>query len=262
MLTFDDVKLEFSYMGLFSTDDTWIHPDRTEVTYEIIYVVSGDVYIESAGQRFHLKKKDIIILPPDVRHFGYKSNTGNTKFYWVHFFMTNFDSLLKHSYILNNFTHASLFRELLHYNNIPNKFLPIKSYADCLLAHIIAEISYSMNNSTESGKLPVSIYEYIRVNISSKLTVSDIAKHFGYNPEYISRITKQAYGYSLKQMILITLTQKAKDLLVNTNLSIKEIASQLQFATDNAFIGFFKYHEQISPSKYRNKYVYTHMNKK
>ena len=54
----------------------------------------------------------------------------------------------------------------------------------------------------------------------------------------------------------------SKDLLLTTRLSVKEIAARLGFGSENLFIKFFKYHEDISPAKFRNKYYNTHMNNK
>ena len=56
------------------------------------------------------------------------------------------------------------------------------------------------------------------------------------------------------------LIQKAKNLLLNTNRYIKEVAYALGFEYDNAFVAFFKYHEGIYPSAFRNRYYGTHMN--
>ena len=44
--------------------------------------------------------------------------------------------------------------------------------------------------------------------------------------------------------------------------SVKEISVLLGFSSANAFINFFKYHEKISPKKFRNTYSYMHMNSK
>lgn len=57
MIITNDFKLEYIYSGLFSTDKNWIHPAKTEITYEIIYVISGEVFIEEYGKKYHLQKK-------------------------------------------------------------------------------------------------------------------------------------------------------------------------------------------------------------
>ena len=47
MLTLDNsISISFNNMGLFSTDEKWIHPKRVIKSYEIIYVVEGRIYID------------------------------------------------------------------------------------------------------------------------------------------------------------------------------------------------------------------------
>jgi len=54
----------------------------------------------------------------------------------------------------------------------------------------------------------------------------------------------------------------AKNLLISTNYSVKQIAFMLDYKEENLFIKFFKYHERVSPTNFRNTYFNTHMNKK
>ena len=46
------------------------------------------------------------------------------------------------------------------------------------------------------------------------------------------------------------------------NLSVKEISKALRFPNSNAFIHFFKYHENISPTVFRSQFTYVHINSK
>ena len=49
-------------------------------------------------------------------------------------------------------------------------------------------------------------------------------------------------------------------MLANTGLYVKEIAYELEFESDKAFIGFFKYHEGLYPGEWRDRYYKIHMN--
>lgn len=55
---------------------------------------------------------------------------------------------------------------------------------------------------------------------------------------------------------------RAKELLCNTGLYVKEIAAQLDFPSDKAFIQFFFYHEGVYPEQFRRRFSRTHLNKK
>ncbi len=246
-------KITYNYMGLFTTQESWIHPKACEITYEIIYVTKGTVYLSECDRDFILEKGDLIVLKPGAVHYGNK-HSSDTSFYWVHY---NCDEEYE-TFVIRGFAGSFLFKELMHYSHMPNCPEYVKN---AVLRHIIAEIYMSEINANVSS-LGNSIFEWTRINVSRSLTVNKVAQHFGYNSEYISRLIKREYGITLKSLIDDFLVDKAKEYLCNVELSIKEISTLLGFNNANAFVVFFKYHERISPKKYRNSYSYIHMNKK
>jgi AraC-like DNA-binding protein len=54
----------------------------------------------------------------------------------------------------------------------------------------------------------------------------------------------------------------AKDLLLTTDMSVKQISRELGYSEENLFIKFFTYHEKISPAAFKAKYCNTHINNK
>lgn len=258
MLHINDTTIQFNGAGLFTTDAEWIHPEKTERTYEIIYTVNGHIYIETEAHKHSLPPKSLLLLPPLKPHWGYRTSTGHTAFYWVHFFAENIEQLIEPGVICSHFSNTSLFKELLHYGSIPNQFPYI---ADIITAHILSEAACGYQaNGPAHNKLTADVYEWVRINADNGLTVYKAAEHFGYNAEYISRLMKKYYGTTLKAIIDQFIMQKAKDLLANSDFKIKDIASILKFNSANAFVHFYTYHEKIPPNKYRNTYFQTHMN--
>lgn len=254
MIEINGVKIEFNYMGLFTTQDVWTHPKITESTYEIIYVTEGEIYLAEGTFEYMLKSGDMILLSKEKEHWGFRESRGKTSFYWVHF---DADGISLETQVINNFTHISLLKELLHNSSTPLMPLYMK---DSVLLHILSEMSLARENS-EANTLASSVFEWTRINVKNGLSVEKIAEHFGYNSEHISRIIKKQYGVSLKSIIDDFLIKQAKNYLCNTTYSIKEISDILEFSSSNTFIHFFKYHEKKSPTQYRNTYSNTHMNR-
>ncbi len=252
MIEINGVKVEFKYMGLFTTQDIWEHPKITESTYEIIYVREGEIYLAEGSCEYILKAGDMILLSKGREHWGFRKSEGKTSFYWVHFDATG---ISLETQVINNFTHISLFKELLHNSSTPLMPLYMK---DSVLLHILSEMSSARENAG-SNTLASSVFEWTRINVKNGLTVEMIAEHFGYNSEHISRIIKKQYGVSLKSIINDFLIKQSKNYLCNTTYSVKEISNILGFSSGNTFIHFFKYHEKKSPSRYRNTYSNTHM---
>lgn len=258
MLKIDNNYIKFNGMGLFETEAEWKHPTITEKTYEIIYVISGMVFIEEQGEFFELKKGDMLILKPGIEHKGYLESSGKTSFYWAHFFTDNINQFTKGRFLLSGIKQDFLFKEMLHHSH---KDKASQVMTELLLAQIL--IGNAQDYAEEkSRKLTKDIFEWTRINSAPHLKATAVAQHFDYSVDHLTRLIKKEYGKNLKQLISEFILEKAKGLLVNTNFSIKEISAALEFEDPNIFLKFFKYHSGISPSQYRNSYHITHMNKK
>ena len=244
-----EIKIEHYSIGLFDTEEKWIHPDITVSTYEIICVQKGVVHISEDGVEYSLEKNDLLLLDAEKRHFGFKYSEGRTSFFWVHFRCNDIEKL-NISKVLRNFDEVDLFKELLHNYSV---LLQERFYLDSICAHIIGKIVAKSAENVYS-KIACDIFEWTRINANAKLHVSDIARHFRYSDEHVSRLIKKNYKVGLKQLINEFIIKKANNLLINDNFSIKEIADILGFENYNSFVKFYKYHQKISPTKYKNKY--------
>ena len=109
-------QILFDYAGLFHSQSEWIHPERVEKTYEIIYVTEGEVFIEEAGREYHLSRGNLLLLSPGLSQRGTRITAG-VGFYWVHFHLKG-AALPFTARHFQGFENAYLFRELLHYNNL------------------------------------------------------------------------------------------------------------------------------------------------
>lgn len=250
--------IKFCHAGLFHSEKLWIHPRRTEITYEIIYVTEGEVYMCDGGREICAVAGQLMILEPGTAHFGYRESR-NVGFYWLHFSLCG-GTLPFEARFLNRFDSAYLFRELLHYNNLPNK---PEYEVNSVLVHILSEIRRLSEESGDmSQRRAGEIYEWIRANADARLSVSDVARRFEISADHVSRLLNKSCGKGAKAIIDMFVIKKAKELLCNTNKYIKEIAFELEFCSEDAFTAFFKYHENIYPGAYRNRYFKTHMNSK
>ena len=104
--------------------------------------------------------------------------------------------------------------------------------------------------------------EYIRININKNISAKAVSEKFKYNCDYLSKLFKKTFDIGIKEYIIKEKINIAKDMLLTTDFSIKEISAKLGFRDENLFIKFFMYHEKISPGKFRNKYFNVHFNNK
>lgn len=87
-----------------------------------------------------------------------------------------------------------------------------------------------------------------------------MAAQFGFSEDHLTRILQKTYGCGVKELTARFVTARARELLCNTNLYVKQVAAALGFSGDKAFIAFFKYHEGLSPARFRDRFSRTHMN--
>ena len=114
------VSVSYLYSGLFETQEEWSHPHRVIDSYEILYVVAGEVYLEEEGERFSLKAGDVYLLRPDCRHGGYRISRGKTSFYWVHFVTDGWPGLETGLLsVPDSYRFSLLLKQLLHIANTP-----------------------------------------------------------------------------------------------------------------------------------------------
>ncbi|MCU6794161.1 AraC family transcriptional regulator [Paenibacillus sp. WQ 127069] len=96
------------------------------------------------------------------------------------------------------------------------------------------------------------ITSHIENNYAKDLYLESIADEIGLSSKYISRIFKEITGTSITDYISLIRMSKAKEMLLNTDLKIGDIAQQIGIESRTTFLRIFKKHEGISPMDYRN----------
>ena len=103
----------------------------------------------------------------------------------------------------------------------------------------------------------VGIYDALKVIAHNFHEDKDVSFYAGMCNLSISHFThrfKAVTGKSLKEYVAYIRVEKAKELLYNTNLSVKEIAESVGYSDQNYFSRIFKKYSGESPLGYRKKY--------
>ncbi len=82
-------------------------------------------------------------------------------------------------------------------------------------------------------------------------STSYYADKLNVHPNHLNSIVKGMTGQTASKIIYDHITLKAKELLKQTDESIKEIAYRLYFDSPNNFSTFFKKHTSVTPNAYR-----------
>ena len=89
---------------------------------------------------------------------------------------------------------------------------------------------------------------------TKKITIDDMAKVACISKYHFSRLFKESTGQSPYKYLSQYRIDKAKDLLISTNLSVNEIALRVGFDDMSSFIYLFKQHMHVSPLQFRKHY--------
>ena len=245
--------------GKFISNVPWTHPARIIDSCEIIFVIKNGFSIQEGDHQYDLSTNDILILDKNTPHNGVGMQS-DTCFFWVHFPARPDDiHLPKHFKVTAPSNIIMLFRQLIHYSN--SKEYPITA-VNLILRLLLLEINvqYIQNGNRKQLSMINEVCEWIRINTHKGITASDVAEYFHYNKDYLSRLLKKSNLPGLQQLIIQEKLNRARYLLLSTDLPIKDIASKVGYENYIDFLKFYKFHEGISPTTLRNLYNNTHLN--
>ncbi len=246
---------------------------RTLQHHEMIFISEASGHIVIGGNRYPIKKGMLLYIPPGVEHTIEARLQNPEQYMTVHFSASRMilDSDGKWRYQENIQTlHQPSAQELKDY--IPFKELFEKlvetwiekapSYefvAGTYLRQLLIWIS--QNNRKQDKNYAVSlkidqVIEYMRQNINRKITLEELSGIARLSTFYLSRTFKEATEYPIIMYFNKMKIDKAKELLIEGNKKVKEVAYELGYSNEFYFSRIFKRIEGLSPTEFYSKNVY------
>ncbi len=291
--------VRFSSCGQLIINEPWTHAHRTLDSHVLLVAQEGTLFIEQSGIQYEMRPGEAMILFAGEPHGGYRSCEPGLSYYWCHFTapgiskplldketaIPRMESLSKKpqaashaDHILcpeflqseNQFRLIIQMRQLLH---IANSDSHTHFAADYCLTGLLIEMARQHvdrcqgEETTEKRPDPgqskrfVEVLEWIRVHRFDSMTASGVAERFGYNADYLSFLFKQIKGVSLIKYIHNIKISEAREKLLTTDISIRQLSYALGFKDEKYFIKLFRLYEGMTPGKYRTAYIKTHTNR-
>ena len=100
----------------------------------------------------------------------------------------------------------------------------------------------------------IKVMDFIRENYSKNHSIEDYANYCNLNKYYFIKLFNEYAGetpYHFKSKLR---TDKAKELLENTNMTNAQIAEKIGYSSSFYFSRIFKKHTGISPDAYRKMF--------
>jgi two-component system response regulator YesN len=96
--------------------------------------------------------------------------------------------------------------------------------------------------------------EYIDNHYHKSISLEEVAEKIGISSYYLSKLFKERFQVTFIDYLKNTRLQKAKELLLDGTMPLKEIALTIGYKDPNYFSRIFKKEVGVSPREYRNHY--------
>lgn len=96
------------------------------------------------------------------------------------------------------------------------------------------------------------IVAYIRENLASSLSVSEIARECGMSTRSVNRVFKASTGVSIGEYIARSRIELAKELLASDDFRVKEVSWRCGFRSASAFSAAFRAATRMTPRAFRH----------
>ncbi|SIQ13356.1 AraC family transcriptional regulator [Halanaerobium kushneri] len=246
--------------------------------FEIYYLLKGERNYFINQRSYHVKKGDLVLINKNILH---KTSTIDRKKPEHERILIQFDENLFSS-LAAEMNAAELFGIFEKKENVlslnPEQQLWLEEelfkltaeskkerdaenalYINLIIAEMLIFIKRILAKSTiqnlkypdQKHKKISEIAAYISQNYNEKLTLGRLAKKFNYSSGYLSRVFKEVTGFNFVEYKNNVRIKEASKLLLQSNLSVTEIATKVGFNNITHFGRIFKNFTDLSPLEYR-----------
>ncbi len=140
--------------------------------------------------------------------------------------------------------------DILDYD-ISRKVNSIESLQSYLWDYLLDELFKNICDKAEQKDVIYQIAEYLNENIECDINLEDCARHFNYNASYLSRMFKKNFGKTYTDYVTEKRMERCEELLLETDISINELAERFGYSSTQNFIRVFKKYTLLTPGQFR-----------
>lgn len=222
---------------------------HSHLRMEINYVQKGHCQIQTEGKAFHFREGEIMIILPHVHH-RFQAGTSGTTLMQLEFLPEIFmplilseppDRIPQVLRIIDNIRINNIIRQIICELKEKEKFfdhLVVLLYAELnilLYRHIMDK--HLLAGSNETLQKAVG---FLQQNYAKDLNQEALAAHVGVSDRYLRRLFARHLGVSPVDYLNQIRIRHARDLLMNTDLTIKEVSFRCGFRSPQYFSRLFK----------------------
>lgn len=250
------------------------HPDKYDFKpqtgrvlneYQLVYITKGSGYFSSQSCKTQkIQAGTMILLFPGEWHSYYPDTETGWDEYWVGFRGIHIDKRVEKRFFTKEepLQHIGLSATIVGLYEDIQKFASeeksgYQQMISSIVLHILGTVYYKRRNNAFTNTYVVNKINEARILmkelVENPLSPEEIASQLGLGYSWFRRMFKEYTGVSPAQYQLQQKLQRAKELLIGSNLNISEIAYSLKFENAGQFSTFFKKKEGLTPSEFRER---------
>lgn len=210
---------------------------------QLLLPLQGSIYIETNANKQLIDESHLGFLPPKCRH-AYKGSSGNE------FLVLNIPENMVPKDDMENISGASKLEFDERWKAIRYLIMSELGSDDC--SEALNKLFRYFYHYIAENALPDSI-RYINEHYSEDISIKTLSEIEHYNESYYCEWFRKKTGLSPREYIKELRVEKAKELLLNTDYSVLQIAEQVGYSYNSSFSRIFKETEGISPDHFRRK---------
>ena len=243
----------YSFNVAFYTTEVWnFHFHRN---MELIYVLYGRVKCTVNNEEYIVGEGDFgLCLPYDIHRY---EPGENTKYFvlvfsedFVRLFFKQITGKMGDGFVFRCNSHLEGYVRARLIENPSLTNFTLKSCLYGLCEEYLEQVSL-VDRKRKMEDNVVLIADYVLQNHTKKLSLLDVAKKFGYDYNYTSRLFKKSFNMTFSEFLNAHRLETALRLLDETDKNVTFVAYESGFQSVRSFNDFFRSRMGICPSDYR-----------
>ncbi len=252
---FQSTKMDIVTAGYLDIGKEWNHMVNEFLHVRIYYIRSGSARLTLIDGPLDLEEGYLYFIPAfSIIQGSCNDHMGH---YFIHIipdiFTEHFFKALspKQRYKMDVQAADYLFPLIVH--NYRKNTLASKIATDSTLKLIFSNFLTDLSDASLNNlNRFTAAFEFIDKHIDEKIYIRDLSALTFTDDAYFSNLFKKTFGISLQKYILNKKTDRAKSLLL-TDMTVAEIAEQMNFFDTASFTNFFKKQTNMTPKTFRSR---------
>lgn len=265
----NDLRIQILDLRQVRHRKDWVTKSHRHPWYEFNFVSDGSVFTCIGGTEFLADTGSFFLVPPQMPHSHRHNNFQGDAGFCLRFLLEKVpaadpgvlpvaDSLIR---ILSDcapeprYFPADRLPQTIEKNTelqFPGLFVGWLTDICACIAPEDGQERVDGHHAQQAG-LVRQIELYLESFFSEDFAPEEFARSLNYSYRHLSRVYKQTTGRTITQRLADIRVQRAKELLADPDISIKEVSRMAGFSSYAAFFKAFEGVEGCTPSQFRNQ---------